>query len=60
MKTIEIFEAGDVVVLKSGSPKMTVAAKDKKTGLILCEWFSPDYTHVLSNDFNPSELTIYK
>ena len=33
------FNIGDVVVLKSGGPKMTVEHVDRNTQLLLCGWF---------------------
>ena len=34
------FEAGDVVVLKSGGPRMTVVSVC--AGTVDCSWFAPD------------------
>ena len=33
------FQIGDVVVLKSGGPKMTVQYIDRKDGDVYCVWF---------------------
>ena len=56
MKTIEIFEPGDVVVLKSDGPKMTVEGKNKKTGYIICCWFNMTNDLVCSDEFSPAVL----
>lgn len=34
------FKVGDVVLLKSGSPKMTVYVIDKNADFIFCTWHS--------------------
>jgi uncharacterized protein YodC (DUF2158 family) len=42
------FKVGDVVKLKSGGPKMTVAgpAVSKIAGYISCSWFDKDGNHI--------------
>lgn len=35
----EKFEAGDVVLLKSGGPKMTIDSYDQDDEKYRCEWF---------------------
>ncbi len=37
----ENFQPGDVVILKSGGPQMTIAAT-RGEGLVLCVWFKDD------------------
>ena len=37
-----VFEIGDIVVLKSGGPYMTVSAVDLTTQLLECIWFDED------------------
>lgn len=34
--------AGDIVQLRSGGPKMTVAEAGASSGSILCHWFNQD------------------
>ncbi len=36
----EQFRPGDVVTLKSGGPRMTIASVDGRS--VLCEWFADD------------------
>lgn len=36
----EQFKPGDIVILKSGGPRMTIATIDERSAL--CEWFSDD------------------
>ena len=36
------FKVGDVVELKSGGPKMTVAETGAASGSVLCHWFNHD------------------
>jgi uncharacterized protein YodC (DUF2158 family) len=40
-ETKKVIQAGDVVQLKSGGPKMTVQAM-QKDGTAWCQWFSGD------------------
>jgi uncharacterized protein YodC (DUF2158 family) len=35
----QIFNVGDVVELKSGGPKMTVATVNDPPGKVWCQWF---------------------
>lgn len=49
-------KAGDVVVLKSGSPKMTVQAI--RDGLAICVWFSG--TEALFGEFRPEALLLFR
>lgn len=35
----ERFEVGDVVVLRSGSPRMTVEQLQHDTGKVVCTWY---------------------
>ncbi|MFN3350709.1 YodC family protein [Pseudorhodoplanes sp.] len=49
------FSPGDVVVLKSGGPRMTIAAVDKQNAL--CEWFSDDQ-NPLSRSFALTSLRL--
>lgn len=57
------FKIGDVVVLKSGGPKMTVSMilnedeKEEYTGDCLCCWFTPDHMQFLNEVFYFAELT---
>ena len=34
------FETGDIVVLKSGGPKMTVKSLSSSSGNLVCQWFA--------------------
>ena len=36
----EQFKPGDIVILKSGGPRMTIATVEERSAL--CEWFSDD------------------
>lgn len=49
-------QQGDVVVLKSGGPKMTVASADAKS--CLCQWFQGD--NLREGSFPSSALTAVK
>ena len=44
----EQFKPGDVVILKSGGPRMTIATIEGRSAL--CEWFSDDQ-HAQSKSF---------
>jgi uncharacterized protein YodC (DUF2158 family) len=46
---------GDVVMLKSGGPRMTITRIDEKDGspMICCEWFNPK---LVSSSFPPEAL----
>jgi uncharacterized protein YodC (DUF2158 family) len=44
---------GDIVYLKSGSPKMTIGSIDKSS--VTCVWFNG--TQKLEGFFNPESLT---
>jgi len=51
------FKPGDVVMLKSGGPKMTVNAVGEQFGgaiRVWCDWF--DGTKKLSGNFEPNSL----
>jgi len=52
----EAFKVGDVVMLKSGGPKMTVSFVSDESGLIECTWFdkSGERKH---DEFSPDTLT---
>ncbi len=51
------FSIGDVVMLKSGGPKMTVTyAKDRE---VFCRWF-PDHSTDKSASFPPEALVAVK
>lgn len=63
----ETFNPGDIVMLKSGGPKMTVIADQPSATLgdrvmiggrtVACGWFSEDGPQVLLQDnFNPCTL----
>jgi uncharacterized protein YodC (DUF2158 family) len=49
------FKIGDVVVIKSGSPKMTVIYSDQKTTVVKYYNFE---THGVSADINISTLAL--
>jgi uncharacterized protein YodC (DUF2158 family) len=53
-KKIKVFEVGDLVVLRSGGPKMTVVrikgAEDELVQMVLCAWFAYDVDSVCSRD----------
>lgn len=49
------FKEGDVVRLKSGSPKMTIEIVDLKSGIVRCTWFINE-TETNSGDFYPESL----
>lgn len=54
----ENFKAGDIVVLKSGSPKMTVSAVAAQMGKmkVFCDWFDgPKQSHGV---FSPEALEL--
>ena len=58
MRTESYFNVGDIVVLKSGSPRMTVADFSETTG-VTCIWFGikDGNKHYLKNSFsNPDVL----
>ena len=57
MKTIEIFEAGDVVELKSGGPNMTVEGINELTGDVVCCWFG-ESDLVSGDEFVPETLEL--
>lgn len=60
MKT---FEVGDVVELKSGSPKMTCSEKPDTTmqsNFVYCEWFVENSTHSGPNNRWFPEETLKK
>jgi uncharacterized protein YodC (DUF2158 family) len=43
---IEMFEKGDVVVLKSGGPRMTICAvPNEHRSMYYCEWFDENGVH---------------
>jgi len=51
------FQLGDVVVLKSGGPKMTIEQTGEDTfgrAAVWCDWF--DGTKKISNTFPPTSL----
>ena len=53
------FKEGDIVLLKSGSPKMTVMGYEPKDGLnVNCTWF--DKSEVKEKSFNENLLQNYK
>jgi uncharacterized protein YodC (DUF2158 family) len=54
----ETFKAGDVVQLKSGSPKMTIEYI-YNDGRCFCSWYD-SYTHTLHREisFQPASLMI--
>jgi uncharacterized protein YodC (DUF2158 family) len=59
MKTTYEFEVGDVVTLKSGGPKMTVAAGADEIGEIRCTWFNGlnlSQSEAVSRRFDPKIL----
>ena len=47
-------KVGDVVVLKSGGPELTVAKCPNQGGVILCNWFAGDILE--QGIFNPNQL----
>ena len=50
---------GDVVMLKSRGPKMTVTGLTDKTGQVTCSWFTDDKSEKLSvAKFLPDALEI--
>ncbi len=51
----EKFEPGDVVSLKSGGPRMTVAKLEGQS--VLCEWFADDQ-RPQSHAFNATSLKL--
>jgi uncharacterized protein YodC (DUF2158 family) len=57
---IHEFEAGDVVQLKSGGPKMTVELLTNEDGNVIvhCSWFEKSTLH--QKDFNAKLLAQYK
>ncbi len=60
MKISEI-KIGDVVMLKSGGPAMSVKRiqLDEKAPIIYCEWFV-DNKQIAGNEFHPATLTPFK
>ena len=50
------FKDGDVVQLKSGSPKMTISGENALTGGYICVWFVG--TEVKSYTFVPESLIL--
>ena len=48
-----VFEVGDVVILKSGGQKMIVEEVDEEEGAIRCQWFVDDET--LGDGFFPAD-----
>ena len=48
------FNIGDVVVLKSGGPSMTVEHIDHDSQMVLCAWF--DGKEKKANSFPPGAL----
>ena len=42
---------GDIVLLKSGGPHMTVTCVYKSDGTAKCEWFNEDDSHVRNHLF---------
>lgn len=55
-KTNQKLEIGNVVRLKSGGPKMTVAKPEDEYGQVHCVWFVGDYNKLYFDDFSPSVL----
>lgn len=54
---MEEFKAGDVVVLKSGGPRMTVQGEGDFEGQVLCQWF--DKGEVKTGSFPAASLVKY-
>jgi len=55
-KTNQKLEIGDVVRLKSGGPKMTVAKPEDEQGQVKCVWFVGDYGKLYFDYFLPGVL----
>lgn len=55
---MENLKAGDVVVLKSGGPKMTISKIHQNHEFVTCTWF--DGSNVKSHDFVTKALKIYE
>lgn len=51
------FKKGDVVRLKSDSPKMTIDFIDEESGVVRCVWFENE-TDFHFSDFFPDSLTL--
>lgn len=54
------FKVGDVVELKSGSPKMTVRNYSSKRGrklLVTCQWYDYDKYEFQTENFLEGQLT---
>lgn len=62
MKTVEkqIFEVGDVVVLKSGSPSMTVVEHCEECGIVTTMWFPTKETLPCIAEFVVDTLKLSK
>lgn len=53
------FEVGEVVVLKSGGPRMTVAGEDGfNEDMVACTWFD-EKNKVVRDSFPPQSLKRY-
>jgi uncharacterized protein YodC (DUF2158 family) len=55
MMDIHEISAGDVVILKTGGPKMTIERIDDKTARVSCVWFSTKET-IRRDTFPPEAL----
>ena len=51
---IEMFKTGDVVILKSGGPNMTVVSISEDDALVDCTWMSD--SEVYAGDFLPATI----
>ena len=59
-KSSQKLKIGDVVRLKSGGPKMTVAKPEDKYGQVKCVWFTGDFSKQHFDNFSPGVLKIEK
>ncbi len=50
----KMFKAGDVVILKSGGPNMTVVSISEDGSIVYCTWMSDD--DVYEGDFIPATI----
>lgn len=51
----EMFKTGDVVILKSGGPNMTVVSISEDGSIVYCTWMSDD-DDVYEGDFIPATI----
>lgn len=53
----EKFKPGDIVMLKSGGPKMTVREYDEESNTFFCEWFKDG--ELKKEEFIPGSLEFW-